>query len=254
MTEPQPNELELEELHTRLVYAFLQASASLSSVFGLGLKTFERLSHMAAFHVLRKKNFDLNQIAEHLQVSRRKVDLLSRSLKDNFFEQFVGPEDSESLQRRIEFMLWAEPMSVARLKQVLPMVENVDIEDALAMLTDAQRIRLSDGRYSITTKQRRLVRDTWLAKLGGLNHQLNAVTNSAVGSFIHKDGIAQARTASLRVKRDQVKRLEELYSQHIWPTLVELDAECGDLTEDDYLPLTFSVCWAEVSEMNPIKK
>ena len=59
-------ELELEELQTRLVYAFLQASAGLSSVFGFGLKTFERLSHMAAFHVLRKKSLDLNQIALYL--------------------------------------------------------------------------------------------------------------------------------------------------------------------------------------------
>ena len=49
MTENKHTELELEELQTRLVYAFLQASAGLSSVFGFGLKTFEL--NMAAFHV-----------------------------------------------------------------------------------------------------------------------------------------------------------------------------------------------------------
>ena len=146
MTENKHTELELEELQTRLVYAFLQASAGLSSVFGFGLKTFERLSHMAAFHVLRKKSLDLNQIALYLGVSRRKVDLLSRVLKDNFFEQFVAPEDSEALQRRIEFMLWAEPMSAARLKQVLPKVDNQDIDDALVILSKTQRVQLEDGR------------------------------------------------------------------------------------------------------------
>ena len=196
----------------------------------------------------------MNQIAGYLASGRRKVDLLSRVLKDNFFEQFVAPEDSEALQRRIEFMLWAEPMSGARLKQVLPQVENQDIDDALVTLTETQRVQLADGRYSITTKERRLVRDDWLAKLGGLNHQLKAVTNATMGSFIHQDDVAHTRTASLRVKREHIKRLEHMYAEHIWPTLVGLDNECSDLDEDEYLSITFSVCWAESNEMNPIKK
>ena len=103
MSDPDHHEPDHEELSIRVLYAFVQASAELGAVFGIGLKTFERLSHMAAFHVLRKRRIDLNDIAILLGVSRRKVDQLSRLLKDNFFEQFVAPEDGEALQRRIEF-------------------------------------------------------------------------------------------------------------------------------------------------------
>ena len=167
MSAPENQDLELEELQTRIVYAIIQASASLSATFGFGLKTFERLAHMAAFHVLRRQRFDLNQIAQHLKVSRRKVDLLSRVLKDHFFDQFVAPEDGEALQRRIEFMLWAQPMSAARLKQVMPKVANADIDSALESLAQAGRVAHTQGEYTITHGASPS-RDHWLARLGGI--------------------------------------------------------------------------------------
>ena len=133
-------------------------------------------------------------IAEHLGVSRRKVDQLSRLL-DNF-ERFVAPEDGESLQRRIEFMLWAQPMTRSRLKQVLPRWDDIEIETALANLQSAGRVTLRDGAFRITTPERRLVRDDWLARVGGLTHQLASVSSAAVGRFFNDDDRAFARTVS----------------------------------------------------------
>ena len=56
MNDLDNTELNDQELRIRVLYAFIQASAELGAAFGVGLKAFERLSHMAAFHVLRDAN------------------------------------------------------------------------------------------------------------------------------------------------------------------------------------------------------
>ena len=244
MSDLDNHKLNHEELRIRVLYAFIQASAELNALFGGGLKTFERLSHMAAFHVLRRRRIDLNDIATLLGVSRRKVDQLSRLLKDHFFEQFIVPEDGEALQRRIEFILWAQSISLSRLKQVLPDEELTEIEAALDALICADRIVLKEGKYSITTPERRLVRDDWLARVGGLTHQLSTVSKAAFGRFFKNDERAFARTVSLRVHRDRLNALETLYRDEIWPLLATLDAECSECPETESVPISFSVCWA----------
>ena len=243
MIDPENYKLDNKELSTRVLYAFIQASAELSALFGVGLKTFERLSHMAAFHVLRKRRVDLNDIAIQLGVSRRKVDQLSRLLKDHFFEQFIAPEDGEALQRRIEFILWAQPVSDSRLKQVLPDEDPIEVEAALNALIQDNRVLIKDGKYGITTPERRLVRDDWLARVGGLTHQLSTVSKAAVGRFIKDDERAFARTVSLRVRHDRLVALEALYRDEIWPLLASLDAECSDCPETESMTVNFSVCW-----------
>jgi len=244
MNELENHPLERDELSIRVLYAFVQAAAELGTAFGVGLKTFERLSHMAAFHVLRRRRLELNEIALHLGVSRRKVDQLSRLLKDNFFERFVAPEDGEALQRRIEFMLWGQPMSASRLKQVLPHEEPSAVEQALESLVDARRVVMQEGSYHITMPERRLVRDDWLARVGGLTHQLSAVSKAALGRFFKDDERAFARTVNLRVRRDRVTALETFYRDEIWPLLTTLDEECNGQPDNETVPISFSVCWA----------
>ncbi len=235
--------LEGDELRVRTLYAFIQASAELSTLFGVGLKAFERLGHMAAFHVLRRRNFDLNEIASRLDVSRRKVDQLSRQLKDNFFQRFVGPDDRDLLERRIEFILWAQPISASRLKQVLKDTADEDIQAALDSLVSCGRLSTDSGLYGITTPERRLVRDDWLARIAGLNHQLRAVSAAAIGRFVDNDPHAFTRTVSMRARPERVQELEALYQEQIWPLLAKLDADCADAPADESVKLTFSVCW-----------
>lgn len=254
MSELENHPLERDELSIRVLYAFVQAAAELGTAFGVGLKTFERLSHMAAFHVLRRRRLELNEIALHLGVSRRKVDQLSRLLKDNFFERFVAPEDGEALQRRIEFMLWAQPMSASRLKQVLPHQEPADVERALEALSKDQRVAVQEGTYRITMPERRLVRDDWLARVGGLTDQLNAVSKAVLGRFFKDDERAFARTVSLRVRRDRVAALEAFYRDEIWPLLTTLDEECNGQADSETVPVSFSVCWAPADPIELSRK
>lgn len=231
------------ERRLRVLYAFVRGAAELSAVFGIGLKSFERLGHMAAFQALRRRGLGLGAIAHRLGVSRRKADQLSRLLKDNFFDRSIAAEEGEALERRVEFMLWAEPMSDARLKQVLRSVEAEAVDAAMRGLEAAGRIAEADGVWRITTPERRLVRDDWLARIGGLNHQLGAVGGAAFARLFRDDPRAFARTLSLRVRTDRVERLEALYRDVVWPTLVELDAECQGLDPAEVLPLALSLCW-----------
>lgn len=237
------------ETQERIAYAFLQAAARLGTAFELPLKTFARLGHMAAFHVLRRRGLDLNDIAARLQVSRRKVDQLSRLLKQNFFEKHVDATTGAALGRRIEFMLWAEPLSTKRLKQVLRGVESAAVDAALADLQAAGRIDDDAGQWTITTPERRLVRDDWLARVDALNHQLGAVLKAAHGRFFRNDPRAFARTVSLRVRRERVAELEALYRDTIWPALVALDADCQGADPADIDEMTVSLCWAPAAAL-----
>ncbi len=243
---PPSHEISPTELRLRVLYAFVQVAAELGAVFGVGLKTFERLGHMAAFHALRRRGLALGSIAGRLGVSRRKADQLSRLLKDNFFDRSIATEDADALQRRVEFMLWAEPMSAARLKQVLRSVDPDEVDVALSALRSAGRVADAGGVFQPTTPERRLVRDDWLARIGGLNHQLGAVGGAALARLFHDDPRAFARTLSLRVRRDQADRLEALYRDVLWPALVELDAECQGLPPSEVQPLALSLCWGPV--------
>lgn len=246
----QPNPPTPAETQERVAYAFLRAAARLSTAFELPLKTFERLGHMAAFHVLRRRGLDLNAIASRLQVSRRKVDQLSRLLKENFFEGHVDATTGAALGRRIEFMLWAEPLSTRRIKQVLRTLEPDAVDAALADLKAAGRIDAADGVWSITTPERRLVRDDWLARVDALNHQLGAVLKAAHGRFFKNDPRAFARTVSLRVRSDRVAELEALYRDTIWPALVALDADCQGLDPANIEEMTVSLCWAPAAPLD----
>lgn len=240
----QPETPTPAETQERVAYAFLQAAARLGAAFELPLKTFERLGHMAAYHVLRRRGLDLGEIANRLQVSRRKVDQLSRLLKENFFAQHVEAASGAALGRRIEFMLWAEPLSTKRLHQVLRGVDEAAIDAALAALQGAGRIAEEGGLWSITTPERRLVRDDWLARVDALNHQLGAVLKAAHGRFFQDDPRAFARTVSLRVRRTRVAELEALYREVLWPALVALDADCQGADPADIEEMTISLCWA----------
>jgi hypothetical protein len=89
-----------------------------------------------------------------------------------------------------------------------------------------------------------LVRDDWLARIDGLNHQLGAVLRAAHGRFFKRDARAFARTVSLRVRREKISELEALYRDVLWPALVALDAECQGLDPEDIEEMTLSLCWA----------
>jgi len=233
-----------DELNRRVLYAMLEPVAALALTLGIPAKSVDELTQMALFHQTRQRGLTLSEAADVLDVSMRTVSRLSKLLKSNFLDTEVD----HTLPRRIEFMLWAEPLSEARIFQVLTDVGDPDeVSQALATLMDEGRVERRIARtvtYAIASGRRRLVRDTWLARVDALGNLAGNLANTVFARFFGRGeaGASFARTLTLRLRRRDLPKVAEMYEQVIWRTLAELDeAAAGD---DDTVAIDFSVIWA----------
>lgn len=241
-----------EELARRVVYAFMYATARLADQFGTErpLKAAGKELQMAWFHALRDRGLKLHEISSRLGISSASVAALSKRLKDNF----VTGEGRGAVQRRIEFMLWAEPLSRARLHQVLTEVPPAEIDAALDALLAQERVQLRPGRTPrfVPVRASRVVRDQMLARLDGLNQLVGAISQTAFGRFFAPKRTSFARVSQLRVRPEDIPKLRALYETHIWPTLKALDAaaEGSDAAES----LEFVVTWSPYALFEALEK
>ncbi|MFB6372107.1 MAG: hypothetical protein ABEN55_03105, partial [Bradymonadaceae bacterium] len=124
------------QLQGRVIYSLMSPAVRLARAFRVGLEDVRKWVELAYFHELRRDGLTLKEVAERLDVSKRKASGLSRQLKTNFF----APEREYELPRRIEFLVWAEPMSKARLVQNLDDVTVGEVEEALETLLEQGRV------------------------------------------------------------------------------------------------------------------
>lgn len=229
-----------EELRRRVLYALLLPAVRLSLVFGLSLKEAGELLQMAYYHEARRREMKMQEIGDRLGISMRKVAQLSHQLKVNFAQ----PEAAHELPRRVEFALWARPLSAARLAQTLR-VDLEEIERALQALQEQGRARQELGRtatWRVVRDQGRLVQDAWLARVDGLQNLLGTLANAVYGRFFEDEPGAFARTLSLRLRNQDQGALRALYEEIIWPRLAELDQRAqGDA---DAHEVDVSILWA----------
>lgn len=234
-------EITTEELARRVIYSLLSPAAQISRAFGLPLSELRDWAELAYFHDLRATGRKQREIAEALGVSMRSVATLSARLKQNFLD----PEREVGLPRRIEFMLWAEDLSMARLYQLLSSEEPDAIEAAVASLLDEGRIVEKEGArpvYGVTRSENRLYSDVWLARIDGLNHLVGTVSAAVFGRFFAQEPRAFARTIGLRVRREDLPKLRALYEEAVWPALKALDdAAASDV---DAEAIDIALCWA----------
>ena len=241
-----PTPLDPREVHRRVIYALLEPVAALALTLGVPARQVDELLQMALFHQTRRRGLTLSRAAELLDVSMRTASRLSKLLKQNFLDT----EAEHGLPRRIEFMLFADPLSEARIFQVLTDVDDPDaVSQALATLMDEGRVERRVGRtvtYAIASARRRLVRDNWLARVDALGNLAGNLANAVYARFFPRDDSAAttafARTLTLRVRRADLPRLPELYEQVIWRTLADLDATAAG--DEDAAAIDFSVLWA----------
>ena len=240
------------ELMRRVLFSMMSPVAKLSSTQSVGLKELTKMMRLSYFRRLRHRGSTLREIGEALDVSVRTAKRLSKQLKENFF----APELEHELLRRIEFMLWAAPMSKARLHQVIEDAGEDDIAEALAQLQREERIHELDDRPGFYEATRpgagtRLVRQGLVARIGALNAFMDNVTNAIYGRFFVDEEAAFARTLSFRLRPQELDELRALYEEVIWPRLRELDALAEQDPGDDEAParaeplaLQLSMCWA----------
>ena len=233
--------LRARELEQHVLYAMLRPAVRLATRLAVPLRELGQWAELGYFHELRRQNFKMREISESLEISMRKAALLSKQLKDSFFE----PEQ-HGLARRIEFMIWAESMSLARLQQHMPEVDEAEIREALDQLLEEGRLLEVPGRvvtYEVARGESRLVRGNLMAKLDALNKLLDTVSAAIEGRFFDDEPAALARNLELRVRREDVHRLRELYEEVIFAELSKLDAQARDNLEES-VAIDFTVCWA----------
>lgn len=223
-----PQEFTREELAERVVYAGLLGVSRWAAAANLSLRSAKTLLRTGYFHALRRRGLQLKAIADRLGISERQAANLSRQLKTNF----ATAERAHTTPRRIEFMVWGEPLSEGRIAQAMPDVPADEVRAALDELIASGRVIEHVGRtplYEAARPESRLPRDTWLARIDALDHLLAAVGDAVVGRFFRGEPKAFARTISLRVREADLPALQALYEETIWPALAALDeAAKGD--------------------------
>jgi hypothetical protein len=238
--EEQDRQLTERELGLHVLFALLRLPVGLASDLGIGLKELGEWAETAYFHELRGRGLKLREISDELEVSMRKAAQLSKQLKQRFFET-----TQQTLARRIEFMLWAGPMSLVRIEQALPQEDPEEVRQALALLVDSGRAQVVEGRvvtYAVVARASRQVGSSWVAKIDGLNQLLTTVLGAVRARLFREDPRALARSLELRVRPEDLPELKAMYEEVIWERLKELDARAVGC--DEAIPMHFALMWA----------
>lgn len=232
-------ELEDAELAERLIYSLLRPAVRLAMRSRLPMKELIRLAKVAYFQELRALGLTLQETADALDASLPTAARLSRELKRNF----LRPEIEHQLPQRIEFMLWAEPLSRARLHQVLHEHPPEDIDRALESMVESRRIARAPGSdvFGLEAPQVRLVSDSWFVRIGSLNHILENLSHTVVARFFETETPREAfaRNLNLRVPTALLGRLHSLYEEVLWTALVGLDEAAKGESDVHDVRLTF---------------
>ncbi|MCA9524530.1 MAG: hypothetical protein KC609_26365 [Myxococcales bacterium] len=229
----------MNELTQRVLYSLFRAAARTARHLEVPMRDFIRLAELAYYHEQRAQGLTMRELSERLTLSMRKIALLSKELKQNFFD----PERQHDLPRRIEFMLWAEPLSHARIVQALPELPRDEIDDAIERLRRDGRIESSDERtprLRLTTGATRLQNEALWTRLGGLNSLVSNLAHTVLDRFFRREPRSLARTLALRVRQADQHRLAAFYEGTIWPFFRELDRAATDAGDDPTVSIAVS--------------
>ncbi len=229
-----------EELQRRVIYSLMLPVARLAHRFRVPLKELSGWMQIAYFHELRRGGLTLREACELLNVGMRKAAELSSSLKANFFQ----PEAEHELPRRVEYMLWAEPLSRARIHQVLRDEKRADLDQAIERLLAEHRIREVAGRSDVferTSREARLVTPQWMTQIDGVNNFGASLTEAVHGRVFDDSAESLLRTLTFELADADVGELKKLYEEVIFPRLAELEERSKGQSSKS---MSVSICWA----------
>jgi hypothetical protein len=215
------------EMGRRVLYTLLEPAVRLAFTLGVSMKELIDWLQMAYYHETKRNGLKVMETARLLNVTPRTVTTLSQRLKMNF----LCMSEENDLARRIEFVLWAGPLSEIRLCNALEDDPPEQVREVLAQLVANGRVVRENGRtvtFRIARHQVRLARDTLQARLDGLSNLLGSVANAVYGRFFKEEPLAFARTITLRVREQDLDRLGELYEKVLWERLVEIDRAAAE--------------------------
>jgi Arc/MetJ family transcription regulator len=232
------SEIDPEELRDQVLFSLLIPAARLAVRHGIPLRDVKRAIELAYYRETRNSGLTMREIVKIMNVSMRKVGMLSNDLK----AVFSRPDAEYGLSRRIMSLLLAGPMTRARIIQAFEEFEERVVENALDTLVVERKIAESDDRtprYSLTSGDKRLVTTPWVAKIDALAHLMSNVSSVVSRRFFDTDDAAFARTLNFRVSPESPARLRELYEEQVFPATVELERDSGD----DGVSMNLSILW-----------
>lgn len=239
------------EMELRVLYAMLRPAVRLATRAGVPLRALGQWSELGYFHELRRQGLKMREISAQLEISMRKAAQLSRALKDSFFEA-----DRHGLARRLEFMIWAEPLSLARMQQAMPDEAPEAVADALDALLKEGRVVEAPSHtvmnYAVSRQASRLVQTRWIARLDALNQLLDTVSGAIQARFFEDDPHALARNLQLRVRREDLPELMRLYEAHLWPHLCALDEAAA--SDPDAVAIDLAICWTPHAHVEALRR
>lgn len=247
-------DIQTEEFIERLIYSLCAPIVRLGRAGGLSLKDVERLLRIAYFRTLKEEGLSNKDIAQVMQVSSATVARLASETRENF----LRPDREHRLPVRIAFMLWAEPMSRAKIAQVLGgEVTDEALDSALEEMVEQDRVALREDRYVLVKPADRLVRPDWVSRIGALNILLDNLSEVVHERFLYREQVEDAdergfaRTLIFNIAREDRHKLKTLYELVVWPALVALDGQAKKKKErgDEVSNAKLTYFWA-VSQEN----
>lgn len=221
------------ELERRLVQSLARPVGRFAAAFGMPMAQVLDLVQAAMLQVLRERGLTLAEVGRRLDVSERHAKRLLKQLR----ESFLDTERGYDLPVRIELMLWAQPMTRTRLKQVLRNEpdEAHAIDEVIDGLLASGRLVVDDSRtprLRPSASVQRLVRDTWMMRIGALNSLLSNVGDAVYGRFLDKSDRSFARTLSFLVRPEDEGELARFFEEQLVPFMTRLDARANAARTD----------------------
>lgn len=240
-------EIDPNELHWRIIYSLYLPAVRLASLFGLPLKEMKEWLGVAYLHELKRRGLSQKESALHIDVSRRTIIELTRKLRENFF----APERHEGVSRKILFLLWAEPMTLGRIKQAFSEEDGEalsEIEGVLEEMCEDGVLECEERQgvmeYGLKTGAFRLYRDNWIARIDALNNQLEHLADTIFARFLKRDESSFVRTVTLTMRKTDQAKLEALYREVLFPALVELDEAARGASKEEVQNMELNISWA----------
>ncbi len=204
-----------DELKQRVVFALFAPAVRLALRFELPLVGVKRAMETAYFHEARKQGLGLREICEVLGISISKAALLSKHLKEGFLDHHA----TLPLARRIEYLLWARPLTLPRLNQIMPQERFVEIEQALDALIAQGRVerlkRGPDARYRLVLDPQASAWDATVSQLDELYAALGVAWHGILARFFEPQAQVEGLPAfqRVRVRPQDYERLRALLTE-----------------------------------------
>jgi hypothetical protein len=212
MDKAEGQEATAVELQRRMLFALLRPVVRLGARFRVPLKVIEELCRLAYFEQLRHEEaLSQQETAKLLGRSLRTIGHLEKQYKGDF----LAPEDELSFLREVEDALSEGALALGELKARFSgeLWPEGELERAVQSLVSAGRLEAQEGgaRYALNRSYQSLVREDLSARLDGLKHQLDVVTNAITARFFKEGEPSMARTlAFVADEQDMQEMLAEL--------------------------------------------